>query len=145
MNIQLSNKTILVTGGAGFIGSHLAKSLAKDRKNKIFAVDKKKFNFNNFNNIHQINLDLKKEIIKLPKNIDIVIHLAAYNGTKFFYEKSLEVINDNIIPTLNLINYFKKKKNFCVCWISRKYRWTTEKFKYKIPTDEKCPFVVRSI
>ena len=98
-------KRILITGSSGLIGNHLVKSLAQNKKYKIFAVDKKKFNFRNFQNIYEINIDLKNQKLKFPKNIDTVIHLAAYNGTKFFYEKPLDVINDNILTTLNLINY----------------------------------------
>ena len=135
---------ILITGTSGFIGNHLAKKLSKDKKNKIFAVDKRKSNFGKIKNIFQLNIDLKIQNFKFPKNIDIVIHLAAYNGTKFFYQKPLEVINDNIITTLNLINYFKKKKlkKFIYAGSPESIAGATEKFKYKIPTNEKCPFVV---
>ena len=38
MNIELSNKTILVTGGAGFIGSNLCESLL-EKENKVVCFD----------------------------------------------------------------------------------------------------------
>jgi nucleoside-diphosphate-sugar epimerase len=38
MNIELSNKTILVTGGADFIGSNLCEALL-DKKNKVICLD----------------------------------------------------------------------------------------------------------
>ncbi len=137
-------KRILITGTSGFIGNHLVKNLAKDPKNIIFAIDKKKYNFGKQKNIFQLKIDLKKQNFKLPKNIHILIHLAAYNGTKFFYEKPLQVINDNIIPTLNLINYFKNRrlKLFVYAGSPESIVGATERFNYKIPTDEKCPFVV---
>ena len=137
-------KRILITGSSGLIGNHLVKSLAQNKKYKIFAVDKKKFNFRNFQNIYEINIDLKNQKLKFPKNIDTVIHLAAYNGTKFFYEKPLDVINDNILTTLNLINYFEKKKlkRFIYAGSPESIAGATDFYKYKVPTDEKCPFVV---
>ena len=39
MNIELSNKTILVTGGAGFIGSNLCKALI-EKENKVYMLPK---------------------------------------------------------------------------------------------------------
>ena len=86
-------KSILVTGSKGFIGSHLIDEL--NNKYKIFCLDKN-------------NSDLK--VKKKFPNVDIVIHLAAYNSTKDFYNKPLDVIEDNLLPTLNLIKFYKKQK-----------------------------------
>jgi nucleoside-diphosphate-sugar epimerase len=87
-------KKILITGSEGFLGSNFCKHI----KNKfiLFKYDKK------------INGDLKN-IKKFPK-VDFVIHLAAFNSTKDFYRKPLKVIEDNIFPTYNLINFYKKQK-----------------------------------
>jgi len=75
-------KNILITGGAGYIGSHIAETLVKN-KIKIFIVDNlstgfkklinKKAQFYNFNILNTVKL--RKIIIE--NKIDSVIHLAA--------------------------------------------------------------------
>ena len=95
-------KSILITGSNGFIGKNLIKLLRG--KYKIFSLDRK-------------NGDLKIKK-KFPK-VDIVIHLAAFNSTKDFYKKPFNVIEDNLIPTLNLLKFYKKQKKkttFCLYW-----------------------------
>ena len=60
-------KRILITGSSGLIGSNLVKSLAKNKKYKLFALDKKKYNFRNLKNVYQINIDLKNQKLKTNK------------------------------------------------------------------------------
>ena len=43
----------------------------------------------------------------MPKDIDFVFHLAAINGTKYFYEIPEKVIEVNVLGTLNFINWIK--------------------------------------
>ena len=91
-------KSILITGSKGFIGKNLIKRIKS--KYKIYEYDRNK-----------VDLKIKR---KFPI-VDIVLHLAAYNSTKDFYKKPLEVIKDNLIPTLNLLDFYKKaKKNHCL-------------------------------
>ena len=97
----------LVTGSAGFIGYHLVKRLLKNDKNFIFAIDKKKL-YLKHKNLKIITKNINN-LKKFPE-VDIVFHLAAFNGTKYFYSKPLEVIDQNLLSTLNLIKYYKKKK-----------------------------------
>lgn len=132
----------LVTGTAGFIGSHLVEHLAKDPTNKIFAIDKKEFDFK-LDNVEEIVDDLKNPFHKLPE-VDVVIHLAAFNGTKHFYTKSLDVIRDNILPTLNLIEFYKglPPKRFVYAGTPESTVVSTEYFDYPLPTDEKAPIGV---
>ena len=101
-------KKILITGGAGYIGSHISEILIKEKK-KIFIVDnlstghkklinkKAKFFRVNINNIKKI----KSIIIK--NKIDSVIHLAASliigEGEK--YPK--KYFRNNVLNTKNLI------------------------------------------
>ena len=101
-------KKILITGGAGYIGSHISEILVKEKK-KIFIVDnlstghkklinkKAKFFRVNINNIKKI----KSIIIK--NKIDSVIHLAASliigEGEK--YPK--KYFRNNVLNTKNLI------------------------------------------
>ena len=54
------------------------------------------------------NGDLKTTTV-YPQ-VDVVLHLAAFNGTKYFYTKGYEVISNNIIPTLNILDYYKQQK-----------------------------------
>ena len=86
---------ILITGASGFIGSHLIETLTLQHPEcEIIAWDKE-------------SGDLKTT--KVFPEVDIVVHLAAYNSTKDFYTKGFEVINDNIIPTLNILDYYRNK------------------------------------
>ena len=83
---------ILVTGASGFIGFDLVNRLVKNNDYTVFATDRTKFTDTNFdNNVNYIQCELKDidSVQQLP-SVDCVIHLAAFNGTKFFYEKPFE-------------------------------------------------------
>ena len=124
-------KSILITGSRGFIGKNLIKRIKS--KYKIYEYDRNK-----------IDLKYKK---KYPI-VDIVIHLAAYNSTKDFYKKPLEVIKDNLIPTLNLLDFYKsikKKPLFVYTGTPEITTGATDLFKYKIPTDENVPMVIQDL
>jgi UDP-glucose 4-epimerase len=75
-------KNILITGGAGYIGSHIAEVLNKSKK-KIFIVDNLSTGFkkliNKKNVFYKVNISNTKEIrnIIIKNKIDSVIHLAG--------------------------------------------------------------------
>lgn len=113
-------KTILVTGGAGFIGSHVTHALL-ERGDAVVLID----NLNNYYNTNlkhanlvrlqesknahnlQINVadicdkETLEEII-LAKNIDVICHLAAYGGVRFSVENPELYMRTNIIGTVNI-------------------------------------------
>lgn len=100
---------ILITGGAGFIGSYLANSLAIDNevtvvdnliRGEVSRLDKK---------VNVISLDLTKlnEFNKLDKDYHWIFHLAAVNGTDNFYEHRSTVFEVGVKSILNIYEYFK--------------------------------------
>jgi len=108
---------ILVTGAAGFIGSHLAERLAHLKHNVLgldclinnYSRSLKKLNISQLkkNGIDCINLDLSKDDINsITKNIDFVFHLAAQPGIDASVpSKSYE--RNNIIATHRLLEAVK--------------------------------------
>ena len=135
----MKNKTFLVTGGTGFIGSNIVKLLVKKNLNV------KVFDNNSRGNIKKIKLVKKKiKFIKgdvrskesvnaALKNTDAVIHLAYVNGTKNFYKYPVKVLDIAIKGILNIIEGCIKNniKELYLASTSEVYQ-TPE----KIPTNE---------
>jgi UDP-glucuronate 4-epimerase len=110
---------ILITGGAGFIGSHLIEKLLKDRHH-IYCLDNfsnyydpkiKKTNIKNFldkENFKLVIADIrdKKELKRIFKRFkfDRVVHLAAQPGVKFSLKNPSLYMDINISGTLNILD-----------------------------------------
>jgi UDP-glucose 4-epimerase len=112
-------KNILITGGAGYVGSHVAELLVK-KKFKVFIIDNlstgykklicknSKFYLCNINNFKKINSIIAKN------NIDSIIHCAAKLNVEESQNKPKIYFKNNVIGTLKLINACKytSVKNF---------------------------------
>ena len=103
---------ILITGSSGFIGSNLYKDFKKNKKNKIFLIDKKKnvyFKAKNFIQVDLKNIQ-KVENFILKKNINVIIHLAAISGVKYCHQMPKKAFDENIVSSFNILNIAKKLK-----------------------------------
>ena len=112
--------SVLVTGGAGYIGSHTVIELLEDNKDVII-VD-------NFCNSNPVVLDRIREIsgkdfkfykvditngdelevVFKENNIDSVIHFAALKAVGESVAKPLEYYTNNLVNTLTLLNLMRK-------------------------------------
>lgn len=127
-------KKILVTGSEGFIAKELSKSL---KKNGYDVIEVDLVN----------NQDLKsKEYVQSLPDVDVVFHLAALNGTKWFYEKPYDVVINNTYPTLNLIDRYKEcVELFIFSGTCESYAGSIEKDDSLIPTSETVPLSITDI
>ena len=112
--MNLSNKRVLVTGGGGFIGSHLVEALVKKGcKVKAF-VHYNSFNFWGWIDYLDENIKNSIEIFagdvrdphgvkKAMQDCDVVFHLAALIGIPYSYHSPDTYVNTNIKGTLNIL------------------------------------------
>ena len=106
----MRNKNILITGGLGFIGSHIANELLND--NQIVIVDNLSTgNLNNINNPNHENLKIIKEDIRnvdldeVTSDIDYIFHLAAMASVPLSIDKPVECNDINLNATVNLLKF----------------------------------------
>ncbi len=110
----------LITGGAGFIGSHLAERLLKDG-NKVAVIDnlstgslKNIENFKDHSGFEFVAGDIRNAELMEPmvEHSDVIFHLAAAVGVKLIAEDPVHTIQTNIGGTeivLDIANKFGKK------------------------------------
>ena len=136
-------KTYLITGGQGFIGKAISLSLL-DQGNKVIIFDnnfrKKNFSLKH-KNLQVINGDIRNiiKLNKVRKKIDSVIHLAAINGTRNFYEKPNLVLEVGVKGIINLIDFCKNNniKEIFLASSSEVYQNAPN-----YPTDEKVRLII---
>lgn len=101
---------ILVTGGAGYIGSHIVDLLIKERKEVIIVDDLSTGNRINKNAVF-IHCDITtNQLNEIFENydIDLVIHCAAKLDITESIEKPMKYYENNVLGTINLIKCMKR-------------------------------------
>ena len=106
-------KKLLVTGGAGFIGVNLVRTLLEGQASEIVVVD-------NLLSAERSSLPTDATITfvegsiadddvldALPRDIDYVFHLATYHGNQSSIHDPLADHQNNLLPTLKLLEHIK--------------------------------------
>ena len=113
-------KKVLITGGAGFIGSHVARLFVRQYKDyQIFNLDKLTY-AGNLENLRDIENESNYTFVKgdivdgqyvsdlfEEHKFDAVIHLAAESHVDRSITNPLEFIHTNVVGTVNLLNAAK--------------------------------------
>ena len=104
----MNNKNILITGGMGFIGSHIANELLEN--NEVVILDNLSTgNINKLNNPNHENLKIIEEDIRntdlddLTSDIDYIFHLAAMASVPLSIDKPIECSDINLNATIKLL------------------------------------------
>src|SRR3989339_1447492 len=105
-------KLIIVTGGAGFIGSNLVEQLLKDKQNQVISLDNY-FTGSVKNHIKgaQYRRGHSKDIAKyIPEKPDIIYHLGEYSRVAASLNEPALVWDLNIAGTFGVLEFWRKKK-----------------------------------
>lgn len=136
---------ILVTGGTGFIGSHLVKGLV-ERGHRVRVFD------NDFrgtasrldgvrDHIEIVLGDVRDRasVLAATRGIETVFHLAAINGTRHFYEIPEQVLEVGVLGTMNALSAAREAgvKAFVSASSSEAYQTPPT-----VPTDESVPLCI---
>jgi len=129
----LESKTILITGGAGFIGATLTEKLI-ERKDTVIVVDNfvslagakaQEYNGQKRKRIAQLQIDhldrlhvyensitdmQALDVVFSRHAIDVVCHLAAHAGVRASVENPQKFVDTNITGTINVLEMIKKYK-----------------------------------
>ncbi|HMF57699.1 MAG TPA: GDP-mannose 4,6-dehydratase [Pyrinomonadaceae bacterium] len=126
---------VLITGGAGFIGSHLSDAYI-ERGDEVFVIDD--LSTGSIENIQHLKSNSRfhytiesvgnhQVLAELVDQCDVIFHLAAAVGVKLIVESPVRTIETNVHGTevvLNLAN--KKKKKVLIASTSEVYGLSTE-------------------
>jgi UDP-glucose 4-epimerase len=109
---------VLITGGAGFVGSHLSEALL-ERGDEVFILDN--LSTGSFDNVVHLkgnprfhytieSVTNEPVVAELVDRCDIVVHLAAAVGVKLIVEQPVHTIETNVHGTEVVLKVANKKK-----------------------------------
>ena len=147
-------KKVLITGGAGFIGYHLAKKLIQDDY-EVEILDNFSRGVNDSaleelsKNVKLIKFDLlDQDIGKLDKDYTYIYHLAAVVGVNHVLKSPYNVLSKNVLLLQRAIDLGKNQKDlsrFIFTSTSEVYAGTLKYFELEFPTPESSPLTITSL
>ena len=120
------SKTILITGGAGFIAHHLVDKVLAETDWRIVTLDRLDYsgNLNRLNEVvlshpeserkrvrvvhHDLKAELNPQIRSMIGKVDLIAHLAAGSHVDRSIDYPMEFVLDNVVGTANLMDYARK-------------------------------------
>ena len=148
---------VVILGAAGFIGYHLAKSLAVEAKVDLLLVDnfirgandEDFLKLSGLQNVNFAELDLSKEssFENLFNKSDLVINCAALNGTQNFYQVPLDVMLNTGISAFFAARYaaLAQVHKYIYLGSSESYAGGVNLGFVDVPTSESVPLVIENV
>jgi len=117
---DMQNKSVLVTGGAGFIGSHIVRKLAE--QNKVEVIDSldsgERMRLPKGVELHETGLLNREEVSEaISPNTDFVFHLAANSDVRSGAENPRLDLEKNTVATSNLLDMKETGVNKIPCHV----------------------------
>lgn len=123
------SKTILITGGAGFIAHHVIQKVLTETDWNVVSLDRLDFS-GNLNRLHEtvtsldpkdqkrckvvfhdLKADLNPQIRSAIGKVDYIAHLAAGSHVDRSIDNPLEFVMDNVVGTCNILNFARSVDN----------------------------------
>lgn len=133
---MISSKKVAITGGCGFIGSHIAEAMAEF--NEVIVIDN--LSSGKLENIKGLDVDFiqmdvqDEELVKILDNVNYVFHHAANVFVDSSLEDPLFDAKVNILGLINLLECCRKKKVPKIVFSSSSALYSNNA---KVPTTEK--------
>lgn len=120
-----NDKTVLITGGAGFIGHHIVEGLLKSTDWKIIVLDRLDYASNGFDRLRDINffddkrvkiftwdlgLGISENLEKEIGHVDYILHMAAGSHVDDSIANPVPFIKNNVDNTLSMLEYARRIK-----------------------------------
>jgi dTDP-glucose 4,6-dehydratase len=128
-NFLSEKKTVLVTGGAGFVGHHVIAYILENSNWNVVSLDRLDFS-GNLNRLfeatkelpgetkkrlkvvhHDLKAEINSDVAESIGNPDIILHIAAASHVQRSIHFPLEFVRDNVIGTAHLLEFARKLPN----------------------------------
>ena len=143
-NMNWNEKRVLITGGCGFIGSHLVELLQSlGAKVCVFARYTSSGSLGNLSFVESKNFEVIYGDLRIPsivqkamEGIDVVFHLASLISIPYSYENPAEYFDVNVKSILNILECARKISTELIIHTSTSEVYGTAQY---VPIDENHP------